>query len=95
MLESGIIVALGLVMWFFKCSWKNRVRILSYPLAIDLIVFAVLTAVHWGTFSGVMAATIGALMCSVLLTIGRKCFGHMEGKQYVPGWWNVQHLIGR
>lgn len=95
MLESGIVVALGLVMWFFKCSWKNRIRLLSYPLTIDITVFAALTAIHWGTFSGVMAATIGALMCSILLTLGRKAFGHMDGKKYVPGMWNISHHLGR
>jgi hypothetical protein len=93
MLESGIIVALGLIMWFFKCSWKNRLRILSYPLAIDVIVFIALTAIHWGTFTGVMAATVGALACSILLTLGRKAFGHMNDKKYVPGFWNVSHLM--
>lgn len=95
MFESGAIVALGLIMWFMKCSWRTRMRILSHPLAIDLTVFAFLTAIHWGTFSGVMAATIGAVMCSILLTCGRKCFGYMEHKRYKPGIWNVEHLIGR
>jgi len=66
---------------------------LSHPLAIDILVFTVLTVIHWGTFSGVMAATVGALMCSVLLTAGRKSFGYMENGKYVPGVWNIAHLL--
>lgn len=95
MLESGVVVALGLIMWFAKCSWRMRMRILSYPLLIDITVFAVLTAIHWGTFTGVMAATIGALMCSILLSLGRKAFGHMDGRTYVRGMWDVQHLLNK
>ena len=89
MFESGAVVCFGLAMWFAKCSWRTRVRILSYPLAIDIVVFVALTMIHWGTFNGVMAATVGALMTSVLLTLGRKCFGHMERGKYVRGMWDI------
>ncbi len=85
MFESGAVVCLGLCMWFGKCSWRTRMMLLSHPLAVDILVFTVLTLIHWGTFTGVMAATIGAVMTSVLLTAGRKVFGYMENGVYVRG----------
>jgi len=93
MFESGAVICLGLAMWFGKCSWKARIRLLSHPLAIDILVFTVLTFLHWGTFSGVMSATVGALMTSILLTAGRKAFGFYEGGIYKRGMWDVSsHL---
>jgi hypothetical protein len=89
MLEMGIVVGLGLLVMFAKLSWRNRMRLLSNPLAVDVFVFVFLTAVHWGSFSGVMVAAVGALFCSLTLTIGRWLFGYVQDKRYVPGVMNV------
>jgi hypothetical protein len=88
MLEMGLIVAIGLTVTFIKLSWRNRLRMLSHPVAMDIGVFALLCFLHWGTFSGVMVATVGALFCSVFLSIGRWAFGYIEGGKHVPGRFN-------
>lgn len=90
MIEMGIIVALGLIVTFCKLSWRNKLRMLSYPLLMDLAVFALLCFLHWGTYSGVMVATVGALTCSLLLAAGRWAFGYMAKGQYIPGKWTVK-----
>lgn len=93
-IESGVIVALGLLFTFLKCSWHVRMKMLSNPLAMDVVVFVVLTLIHWGTFSGVMVATTGAMICSGMLTVGRWLFGHVEDRKYFPGVFSVlKHLI--
>lgn len=92
-IESGIIVALGLIFWFFKCSWKNRMRMLSNPLALDIAIFVLLNILHWGTFSGVMVAATGSLICSGLISVGRWAVGYQSGKTYHPGVWNVAHHL--
>lgn len=90
MIEMGLIVAFGLLVTFWKLSWKARLRMLSYPVTMDVIVFVTLVAVHWGTFSGVMVATIGALTCSVVLSALRWAFGYMERGKHVPGRFTVR-----
>ena len=92
-IESGVIVALGLIFLFFKLSWKNRLRLLGFPLAMDLVTFVLLNWIHSGTFSGVMVAAVGALVCSALISIGRKTFGYIERGTYIPGRVNVFHKI--
>ena len=92
-IESGVIVALGLLFTFFKCSWRVRMKMLSHPLMMDLAVFALLTFLHWGTFSGVMVATTGALICSAMITIGRKVYGHVTGGKYYAGYFNIIERI--
>lgn len=88
-IESGVIVALGLIFIFFKLSWSTRLKMLGFPLALDLSVFVLLNILHWGTFSGVMVAATGALVCSALISIGRKLFGYIERSTYFPGHLNM------
>ncbi len=88
-IESGVIVALGLIMLFFKLSWRLRLQMLGRPLLLDLVVFVLLNILHWGTFSGMMVAATGALVCSALISIGRKSVGYIEGRVYMPGFFNV------
>lgn len=90
MFEMGFVVAIGLLVVFIKLSWRARLWMLSYPVAMDITVFIVLTYVHWGTFSGVMVATIGAFACSLMLGAGRWAFGYMERGQHVGGRFKVQ-----
>lgn len=92
-IELGLIVGIALLISMAKMDWRWRLRVLSNPLLMDAIIFALLIVLHWGTFSGVMVATIGAAACSVLLAVGRYAVGHYEGKTYVPGKWNVSDKL--
>ena len=85
MIEMGIVVGLGLLVMFWKMGWRKRMWMLSNPLFMDIIIFVALTAIHWGTFSGLMVAAVGALFCSVTLSIGRFVFGYVEKGEYHPG----------
>lgn len=89
MFEMGLIVAAGLLVLLVKLSWKWRMRVLSNPVIADVLIFSVLTILHWGTFSGVMVATIGALACSVVLSCGRWMFGYVDKGNYVAGKFDI------
>lgn len=93
MLEMGIVVGLGLLVSLAKMSWAWRMRVLSNPLAMDIGVFVLLTMIHWGTFSGVMVATVGALFCSIVLSIARKAVGYIENGKYVRGFWDIKEKL--
>jgi ascorbate-specific PTS system EIIC-type component UlaA len=93
MLEMGIIVAIGLLVTLAKLSWRRKLWMTSHTLFMDVAVFVGLTLVHWGTFSGVMVATIGALFCSITLSLARKVIGHIENGKYVRGWMDVSTRI--
>lgn len=95
MFESGLVVGLGLLATLSKMNWTWKLRVLSSPLLMDAIVFVMLIVIHWGTFSGVMVATIGAFMVSVILAVGRWFFGHNENGVYVPGRFDMSHKLGK
>jgi hypothetical protein len=84
-IESGVIIFLGLLLIFVKLPRSWALRILAYPLALDVIVSVVAYALHWGTFSGVMAAAVAGLMCSGFTTVGRHLFGWIDGDGYHRG----------
>jgi hypothetical protein len=41
--------------------------------------------IHWGTFSGVMAATVAGLMTSLATSSLKRFFGYVDGNVYHPG----------
>ncbi len=89
MISMGLFVAAGLLVTLCKLSWKWRMRILSNPVFMDVAIFAFLCMTHWGTFSGVMVATIGALACSCVLSLGRWMFGYRVNGQYIAGRFDI------
>lgn len=96
MFSAGLFIALGLTFIWFKLDWRWRLWMNSHPVKIDVLVFIGLTAVHWGTFTGVMAATIGALACSCMLSISRICCGYYKNingvRTYVRGKFNLKGM---
>lgn len=89
MIEMGIVVALGLLFTLVKMPWRWKMRLISNPVLTDVSIFTFLTIVHWGTFSGVMVAAIGALTCSAVLSTARWLYGYIEGGTYVAGKVNI------
>lgn len=84
-IESGAIIFAGLLGLFLKLPRKTTLKLLGRPLTMDFACSAVAYALHFGTFSGVMAAAVAGLMCSAMISIGRKIFGYIDGEYYYPG----------
>ncbi len=89
-IESGVIIFVGLLLLFIKLPRRLALRLFGYPLALDLVVAALAYALHWGTFSGVMAAAVAGLMCSGFTLVGRHFFGYLQGSVYYPGRFSVR-----
>lgn len=64
-------------------------RALRHDVALDLLVSVVVLVIHWGTFSGTMAAAVAGLMTSIATSGAKRLFGSMSGNRYSPG---VFHL---
>jgi len=84
-IESGVIIFAGLLLLFLKLPRRWSLSLLGYPLYLDLAVSVLAYTLHWGTFTGVMAAAVAGLMCSGFTALGRKFFGYIRGRQYTPG----------
>lgn len=84
-IESGVIIFLGMLLLALKLKPRTSLTLLGYPLALDLGVSALAFIMHYGTFSGVMAAAVAGLMCSGFTSIARYAFGYIKDGKYYPG----------
>ena len=90
-IESGVIIFLGMLLLGIKLPKKVSLKLLGRPLALDLGVSVLAYAMHYGTFSGIMAAAVAGLMCSGFTSGARYAFGYIKDKQYHKGRiWQLQ-----
>lgn len=85
MLSTGFAVFAGVALLLAKLRRHLLLRALNHDLAIDVTVTVVTLAVHWGTFSGVMAATIAGLLTSMATSTAKQLVGYIKGGVYYPG----------
>ena len=89
MLMTGITVFLGVALIFAKLPRRTMLKALKHDLAIDMAVSLLVLLIHWGTFSGVMAATVAGLLTSLGTSGLKKMFGHIDGNFYIVGKWRL------
>lgn len=84
-IESGVIIFIGLLFLALKLPAHVTLRALGKPFALDLVVSVLAFTMHWGTFSGVMAAAVAGLMTSGFTTTARYAVGYVDKNVYTPG----------
>ena len=85
MLMTGFTIFLGVTLLLTKLLRRTALRILKYDLVLDLMVSAVVLIIHFGTFSGLMAATVAGLMMSLATSAAKRLIGYVDGNVYYPG----------
>ncbi len=85
MLATGFTIFLGITLLLTKLPRRTALRILKYDLALDLMVTAVVLIIHFGTFSGLMAATVAGLLMSLATSAAKRLIGYVDGNIYYPG----------
>jgi len=85
MFATGFAIFLGVVFIFIKLRRRTMLRLLHYDMAIDVAVTLLVLIIHFGTFSGVMAATFAGLLTSVGTSAAKRMFGYIQGDHYFPG----------
>lgn len=84
-IENGFLVFMGLVLLGFKLPRRTSLIWLGKPLLLDVCVTVLTLLIHWGTFSGVMAASVAGLLTSGFSSTCRWYFGYIEHGVYKPG----------
>ena len=85
MFTTGFAIFLGLVFIFIKLPRRTMLRWLNYDALLDIAVTLIVLAIHFGTFSGVMAATFAGLLTSVGTSLAKRVFGYIKGDQHFHG----------
>lgn len=89
MFLTGLAIFSGAALLLAKLKRRWMLRALDHDLALDVAVSAATLIIHWGTFSGVMAATVAGLMTSVATSAAKRAFGYIRGNTYYPGLFHV------
>ena len=89
MFTTGFAVFLALLLIMVKLPRRWMLRLLHHDLLVDIAVSVLVMFLHWGSFEGIMAATIAGLLTSVATSSAKKLFGHISGNLYFPGFINL------
>jgi hypothetical protein len=85
-IETGSIVFLSLIVLFWRLPMNKRLWLLGHPVYLELPVGILAYALHYGTFSGMMAAAVAAILCFGFTEAGRWLIGYIDNtKKYTPG----------
>jgi nucleoside permease NupC len=85
MLITGLTIFLGVALLLVKLQRRTMLRVLKHDLKLDLAVTILVLLIHWGTFSGVMAATVAGLLTSITTSGLKRLVGYIDGDNYYPG----------
>jgi len=85
MFFTGLAIFGGAALLLAKLKRRWLLRALDHDLAVDVAVSAITLVIHWGTFSGVMAATVAGLLTSLATSAAKRVFGHIRNGVYYPG----------
>ena len=85
MLATGFAVFLALLLILIKLPRRLMLRLLHYDIALDVCVSVFVMFIHWGSFDGVMAATVAGLMTSFATSAAKRLVGSIQSDVYVPG----------
>jgi hypothetical protein len=87
---TGFVIFLSTILVLVKLPRRLMLRALHYDIAIDVAVSVVVLVLHFGTFSGLVAATFAGLLTSVATSTAKRAFGHIHRGRYYPGWINLR-----
>jgi hypothetical protein len=85
MLTTGVTIFIGIALILAKLPRRTMLRVLKHDLLLDIAVSLITLMIHWGTFSGVMAATVAGLLTSLATSGLKKLIGYADGDNYYPG----------
>ncbi len=85
-IETGTIVFFSLAMLIWRLPNRAILWLFGHPACLE-IPFALLAYIlHYGTFSGMMAAATAGCLCFCFVQLGRKAVGYTVKGVHTPGW---------
>lgn len=84
-IETGTIVFLSLLVLVWRMPKRMKLWLFGHPIWLELPFGIVAYMLHYGTFSGMMAAATAACMVFVFVQIGRWFVGYIDEGIYHRG----------
>lgn len=84
-LTFGVVIFVGFAFLIAKLPRPLVLWLLGHHLAVDVVVTVIALWIHWGTMTGLMAAAMAGMMCSVATALARKLIGYRTGRVITVG----------
>jgi hypothetical protein len=84
-LTFGFIIFAGMAFILWKLPLKTRLWLLGHDMMLDIVVSAIVLWIHWGTMTGLMAATVAGLLCAVCTGAAKRLWGYKHKGVYIRG----------
>lgn len=84
-IETGAIVFLSLIALFYRMPRSLRLWLVGHPAWLEVPFGLAAYALHYGTFSGMMAAATAACICFAFTEMHKKLIGYVRDGQFHPG----------
>lgn len=79
----GAVIFIGMVFLILKLPRPVVLWLLGHSLLVDVVVTVFAILIHWGTMTGLMAAAIAGMCCSIATWLGKKLIGYkVNGRIY-------------
>jgi O-antigen ligase len=85
MLTTGFMIFLGTFLLLIKLPRRLMLKALKHDLLIDITVSIIVLTIHFGTFSGGVAAATAGLLMSLATSGMKRLFGYIDGNCYHVG----------
>ena len=87
-IETGTIVFLSLIVMVWRMPRPAVLWLFGHPTWLEIPFGFAAYALHFGTFSGMMAAAVAAILCFGFVQIMRKLVGYTEKGIYTKGFFD-------
>ena len=94
-IESGVIIFVGLLLLFIKLPRVFALRLLGRPLALDLAVSGIATRSTGALSLARWRRAVAGLMCSGFTAVARRLIGYSRKGKVIPGVFTRPTEIGR
>lgn len=84
-IETGFIVFLSLMVLVFRLKRERLLWLFGHPLWLEVPVGVAAYVLHFGTFSGMMAAAVACIMTYVFTQCGRWSMGYIKDGKHHKG----------
>ena len=92
-LTSGLFVFVAFLLVFLKLRPRRMLWLLGHSLWLDIGVSALAFVMHYGTFTGVMAAAVAGLLTSLATMLAIWLVGKVVGNVYYPGVFDIRNKL--
>jgi hypothetical protein len=88
--ETGFIVFLSLIVLIWRLPRRTMLRLFGTPWLLEVPFGIAAYMLHYGTFSGMMAAAVAAILCFGFVQAGRNLVGYIKRGVYHPGTFTLE-----